>query len=1118
RSITNEDLDGNQTHYKKLLCAVVGVLSIVLVITVSFVTGFSKMLTLSESLILSITLLALSFSWCPGIALFTIRSSGGFVDGRKNASIVYTILKLAIYFIIAITINYIARQDSFIDSYNNLLEGFINITSTKTLRNALIVHSFSGILSHAFTYLSARSCLTRSGIYLPTIFVTPITISLIWYDNFYGIFHLVKITSLSGFTIASWVCLGLTLLLWLLPFLTLGLNHTGVPQSILKRSESNFISYSYNNVFLEYHLHLNYKPEGLYTKYDTTTEMITGVHKVSKVFICTTMYREADFEMERLLKSLLRLSLSKKLSHVYMESHVVLDNGCKGNELGEFALQLLSLLQNKLNVARTEAYANRMPYGLQLQWILDGGIPFFLHLKDTEKVKPKKRWSQVLYMNYLLNFRVKKASEWIEKKLKSCQAKSDPFSARYQVREDKFTGVDSLDHDIEAPQIKATYSSSMISQCSDTATLTTTGDELSSMWSEDSDLDLSKNYAPKSGVYLNSNRLEVPNMNGKFAANNHSAVNTAFVCDLDDSVASLTPPSTIVEMVHNDINGRIISENESKVEGKPLNTISGNSVKDTKMESNSEAAFLFKQEEFDSRTYILATDADMKFDDEAVLDLLDTANGDLRLGAVCGRTHPIGEKSRPIVWFQMFEYAKDFWMIKSAQNIIGSVMCCPGCFSLYRISAVSELLDDYSQASQDSSDVFIKDTGEDRWMCTLMMMRGWKLKYCTFAFNTTYCPSTVDEFLKQRRRWMLSDMANTFLVMRHLLRLLRHNPCFTAMYILYLIQLFLIVIISPGSTIIMIMAGLDMVFHITFLYPTIFMCILVLLYMIVCMLAPSKIQTYVTIVFMCVYGLAISSVFIGGAIYIIKDIIRDIETNGLQFQEHYLLILLTASVFYAAILHPHETWIIFLGLFYMFMFPAMHILLPVYSISNIVDQSWGTRDGNKASVPKLVCFPKIRKRRKKKKKTKNPANLDTSNHNINLFDKSEDEIEYKFWKFLRDYIIGSKVRMGAAKLDMAEKLRKLRVKCVFLFLICNVSWIIILGYLFHNIVNEATQWNLFASVSGSLYGISFVIQMVGMTVHRTQDTIERFIRKSNKHSNHPEWIIPNDLNTDKHKI
>lgn len=83
-----------------------------------------------------------------------------------------------------------------------------------------------------------------------------------------------------------------------------------------------------------------------------------------------------------------------------------MDNGTQGKTLSEFTLQLLWLLQTKLDVARTDVFAHQMPYGLQLQWILKGGMPLFLHLKDNEKVKPKKRWSQVIiFFFYTIDLR-----------------------------------------------------------------------------------------------------------------------------------------------------------------------------------------------------------------------------------------------------------------------------------------------------------------------------------------------------------------------------------------------------------------------------------------------------------------------------------------------------------------------------------------------------------------------------------------------------------------------------------------------------------------------------------------------------------------------------------------
>ena len=53
----------------------------------------------------------------------------------------------------------------------------------------------------------------------------------------------------------------------------------------------------------------------------------------------------------------------------------------------------------------------------------------------------------------------------------------------------------------------------------------------------------------------------------------------------------------------------------------------------------------------------------------------------------------------------------DFWMIKSSQNIIGSVMCCPGCFSMFRFQALRDVFDTFSEPTNKVEDVFTKDNG-----------------------------------------------------------------------------------------------------------------------------------------------------------------------------------------------------------------------------------------------------------------------------------------------------------------------------------------------------------------------------------------------------------------------
>lgn len=44
------------------------------------------------------------------------------------------------------------------------------------------------------------------------------------------------------------------------------------------------------------------------------------------------------------------------------------------------------------------------PYGGRLVWTLPGETKIVCHVKDKEKIRHKKRWSQIMYMYYFLGF------------------------------------------------------------------------------------------------------------------------------------------------------------------------------------------------------------------------------------------------------------------------------------------------------------------------------------------------------------------------------------------------------------------------------------------------------------------------------------------------------------------------------------------------------------------------------------------------------------------------------------------------------------------------------------------------------------------------------------------
>ena len=43
--------------------------------------------------------------------------------------------------------------------------------------------------------------------------------------------------------------------------------------------------------------------------------------------------------------------------------------------------------------------------------------------------------------------------------------------------------------------------------------------------------------------------------------------------------------------------------------------------------------------------------------------------------------------------------------------------------------------------------------GEDRWLCTLVIKRGWRIEYVAVSHQDTNAPLQLKEFFNQRRRW-----------------------------------------------------------------------------------------------------------------------------------------------------------------------------------------------------------------------------------------------------------------------------------------------------------------------------------------------------------------------------
>ena len=81
------------------------------------------------------------------------------------------------------------------------------------------------------------------------------------------------------------------------------------------------------------------------------------------------------------------------------------------------------------------------------------------------------------------------------------------------------------------------------------------------------------------------------------------------------------------------------------------------------------------------------------------------------------------------------------------------------------------------------------DQGEDRWLCTLLLQRGYRVEYSAASDSYTHCPEGFNEFFNQRRRWVPSTIANIFDLLMDYKRTVKINDNISLPYIWYQVRM-----------------------------------------------------------------------------------------------------------------------------------------------------------------------------------------------------------------------------------------------------------------------------------------------------------------------------------------
>ncbi|XP_031758804.1 chitin synthase chs-2-like isoform X1 [Xenopus tropicalis] len=562
-------------------------------------------------------------------------------------------------------------------------------------------------------------------------------------------------------------------------------------------------------------------------------------------------------------------------------------------------------------------------------------------------------------------------------------------------------------------------------------------------------------------------------------------------------------------------------------------------------------------------TYVLALDGDTDFQPSSLLLLVDRLKRYPGVGAACGRIHPTG--MGPMVWYQKFEYAVGHWLQKSSEHVFGCVLCSPGCFSLFRASALMDdnVLKKYSTKAAEAAHYVQYDQGEDRWLCTLLLQQGWRVEYNAASDAYTNAPQEFVEFYNQRRRWGPSTMANTLDLLHTGVQTAKKNPSLSLLYILYQTLFMGASILSPATVCLMIAGAFSFVFGLG-TNLSLFLAVLPpAIYILICFVTKPNTQITVAAFLSVGYAFLMTATFLS----IIGGIV---ENNTILTPTGIFLVSMGLIYIITALLHPKEFSLLIYGLLYIICVPSGYLLLTIYSLVNMHIVSWGTResaapktekkeDNKKVKYQKtcncFCCVVEVQVHEKKStdsEKTENKESDDSSlmaaqsQENKSLMTKQEEfvyeegwitqlqekssynvlqkedlpEEEIPFWEdVIKSYL--EPLKEDKHKQDEIERdLKSLRSKVTFVFFMINLLWIVATFFLqligstvsihypkvYYNGTVSTTEFFMVEPV-GLMFLLSFamllILQFLGLIYHRIY-TLIHFIAytETEKHVKH----------------
>lgn len=136
------------------------------------------------------------------------------------------------------------------------------------------------------------------------------------------------------------------------------------------------------------------------------------------------------------------------------------------------------------------------------------------------------------------------------------------------------------------------------------------------------------------------------------------------------------------------------------------------------------------------------------------------------IGAVAGKVAAYNRYQGVIPHMLHVRFILSFDMLRAAQSTYGTVYCCPGALSAYRLSVVRNVLDRWSNQTF----LGVPCTyGEDRALTNFVLLEGYDTVYQQTAVVHTLVPTTYVKLSKMFLRWERSYLREEYTFLRRVL-------------------------------------------------------------------------------------------------------------------------------------------------------------------------------------------------------------------------------------------------------------------------------------------------------------------------------------------------------------